>query len=316
MKTTFPFIFLLVLLCLINGRVNAQTYQPYPETAAIWMFEHIFETGGGPGYEYNRYAWLDDTTINTQTYRKVYAGAGVMWNDPSGPMTYIGAVRQDVTNQQLFFLDLNDVEHDISIDQFLEAGDTIQNSPNLGVAFLMGPGYLTEEYIDYYVVREVFTEAITGEERTAYDLKVVYVNADPQDEGPSLQYISGIGAYEVNLFENAIMLRCHAVDSMLVGGGQEPNPYDQNCILGVNEEILRFSVAPNPATEEVTITLLQDKGAQTDLQIFDLTGKPALVVSDYVFGDNLIVSSLKPGSYIIGFQLNGRQYAYPLQLMH
>ena len=99
----------LSLIVWFNGSAQTNIYHPYPQGwGATWQTEAVIGGSGGPNYSYGAREWGGDTIINSISYTKVYDGIGLGHQ-------YIGGVRQDINQEEAYFIDDQNVEHDISI---------------------------------------------------------------------------------------------------------------------------------------------------------------------------------------------------------
>jgi len=95
---------------------QTNVYQPFPLDSAVWAREY----GTNYGTTYTKETWLGDTIINSHTYTKRYNS-----NYPFTLNTYGGGVRQDIPNEKVYYIDLNGIETDISVNQHLDSGDVV-----------------------------------------------------------------------------------------------------------------------------------------------------------------------------------------------
>ena len=100
-------------LTVAHGQTNV--YHPFPTDSAVWFYI----TSNLSGNQYDYYQWLGDTIINSVSYKKESR------KQNSSSYSYIGGIRQDIPNEKIYKIDLSGVEKDISINQYLNVGDTL-----------------------------------------------------------------------------------------------------------------------------------------------------------------------------------------------
>lgn len=312
MKTLLATILITASCALVRAQ-DTITYQPYPEHYGSWLFENMsFSTE--PQYHYSRTVWSGDTLINSVTYTRIFQSGASFPSDPTPAMQYKGGIRQDIPNRKLYFIDLNETEHDISIDQFLEVGDTIENTPYLFMAIDFQEYDLSAEDVSKFLVASVDSVPVGNSYRSSYNLSMIDYNNELMNENLHIEYLSGIGG-SLYLFERYSKLECHSEGDSLVYGSTL-NPHSVSCTLGLSEAdfAAHVTVYPNPASTSVTLSSAVSI-SNTALEIIDLSGKTVFRNAAYTFDESIPVADLEAGSYLIRIS-NGEQRAVlPLQLV-
>lgn len=123
---------LLILFIFTASSAIAQTtnYQPFPENDVSWNFNlSAFCFGFGTADEYFRMSFSGDTTINSVAYRKLISqevhsnSTGMCGNHPEG---YKGAIRQNISEQKVYFVPKDSTSEQLLYDFTLGVGDTLK----------------------------------------------------------------------------------------------------------------------------------------------------------------------------------------------
>lgn len=103
----------------------SQDYSPFPDSNAIWNNKSYWS----PYKSINRYGIYGDTTIETQSYKKIFKIEDDSTLNISN-MTYYAAIRENESKQ--IFVKFPDIEFEFLIYDFsLSVGDTVNtNAPN------------------------------------------------------------------------------------------------------------------------------------------------------------------------------------------
>ncbi|HLG35138.1 MAG TPA: T9SS type A sorting domain-containing protein [Bacteroidia bacterium] len=126
-------LFLIVCLCLAVGVAKSQTdvYHPFPDSNAIWRVDW------GEAYCYNnshpqahyQYEMQGDTLIGIYNYHKIVRVLGY-GSYVCGPYYipgagYMGAIRQDTSLRQVYFVPKDTAQEQLLYDFNLSIGDTV-----------------------------------------------------------------------------------------------------------------------------------------------------------------------------------------------
>ena len=253
------------------------TYHPYPTGwGASWTVQsHNWVNEPLPTYTYLE--WYKTDEINSETFHDVYRNG-----------TLIGKVRQNASLEEAIYIDSQNNEFNIAINQNAVIGDTILFEPE-AFTFLTYGGFST--YSDTLIITQIDSVQILGEYRKKYTLvtpdQFYFIDAD---------FIVGIGFIGFHMFEYIYYLECHKNESnLLITSG---NPL---CELGVNELTPSdFEIIPNPTTSFVEIKTEQ---IGYELKIVDYTGKH-VSESTYLLNDGKVdITKLPQGVYLFEFRV-------------
>jgi len=244
---------LLFFALFLSGKAQTDQYIPYPTDTAMWYF--TIQASTGPSY----YSLImGDTAINGKVYNKFLGGN----------LTYKGGIRQDIPNEKTYLIDLNDVEHDISINQHLNVGDTLKTSDApLGYPFSFGSNnFLIVESIDSLKIGEEFRKQFSFN---------VYENQ--WNEVGVCSYVCGVGfTYHLIGISSSTKLTCFTNNypDLLIGGEQLPiNPACNFLSTNEKEKQPAFQVYPNPTTDKVFVELNQGQHGPVSIKLINALGQ-------------------------------------------
>lgn len=278
-----------IAFVLISTWMHAQTvtYQPlhgnytnYGYHSQVWNGSELVEY-------YDKTVWGGDTLINGENYIRIYLNG-----------MYAGGVREDVVNQERYFLDLNNVEQNISIGHFLEVGDTLSDSAVFLNAFrtYFDPGD-NYNYYDSLVVGQVDTvlEA-NGSYSQTYHLEV------PGEPISVFTYNTYRGLLNFDQLEFHVDQFCYKeLDST---GSQGPGA--TICDLGINEpDLMQLELSPNPAFETIRLSG-EDLSLIRNVVIYDLQGNKVKQLSLTQGDAEIHIDALKPGIYLLALNQHTR----------
>ena len=272
-KLTFSkILFFIVFFTFFQNNSISQTdvYHPFPTEFASWTYRH-YVFSGEFNETYGNIIWYGDTIINDVTYIK-----------KSG--NYEGVFRQDIPNEKIFFLDSQDIEHDVSISSHLSLGDTVVVDTIIYNVFT-GSIYQTNNGPDSIKVEQIDSTLIGD----SYRQRIIFtpINIFSEWSG-GIEYIQGIGFESLNGFEHGRNLTCFHVNNEQIWGGNHPQ-----CTNSTEEqEILSFNIYPNPATEKLTIEC-DEEGY--DIKLYDLYGKIVYSKLNNLNSTSIDVSELPTG---------------------
>jgi hypothetical protein len=289
---------LLLLIVMLNlfqhPLTQAQTsvYHPFPDSNAVWNFNHGQIWGCGPPLYYylsENYSIIinGDTIINSQQYHKLYIPfvqsncIGTIVNQDTG---YFGCVREDTALRKVFYVYPNSSVDSLLYDFNLQAGDTVR-----GVLAVSNPSYATVIAIDSVLVGSNY--------RKRWDINPWYntyliegIGSTYNLTGPALQVTDGPDYSLVCFSQNGIPLYPDTATSC-------------NLITGVIDipEQNNFTFSPNPATSEIRIEN-QDSRIEA-VEVYDVVGGRVknLILNPSPSGEGLRadVSSLSAGIYFV-----------------
>lgn len=289
-------IIILFIFTSLSLTVSAQVGTHFADSNAVWKINYRWMPPSPFGY--NGYAEnyiSGDTIINDKVYKKIgKTGYDIFCTDiiTSGP-DYMGALREDTTQNKVFFIPDGFQNDTLLYDYNLQVGDTLP--PGYNTMFLGGELFVA--FID--------TIETIGVLRQRWNLEAEYY-------GQFASIIEGIGSTtglleEIYMFEADAFLRCYYQnDTAVYTGGVSANecvmPTDSCYFLGIYEEdILDVTCYPNPANDWLHITFSGNVSIE-QVQIYDHIGRKVLLVSlNY---EKIDVSELKPGMYFVSVLTN------------
>jgi len=236
---------LLIILFWLSTSTIGQTniYHPYVTDSVMRTTYWIYSMGNE---EYFCYNWIGDTTINSTLYSK----CSRVSNNPTPHLVYYGGLRQDIPNEKLYYIDLSNTEYDISVNQHLNIGDTLQIPCKFFEAFKIGFCYDPD---DGTAIITKIDSILIG---TTY-LKKYQTGASLSYSFNPLVFICGIGIYEITGFEYGYTLYCYAVNNVSLIG---PPLSICHCSLLTDMKepataIDAISIRPNPVRDYLEIEI-------------------------------------------------------------
>lgn len=272
-----------LFVCLIHSfQAQTNVFQPYDLNHAEWYYQQIVFDGNTNNYYYSHRHWGGDTIINGQTYIK----------------TDVGAIRQDVSNQTLFYRNTNGEEFDVSIDQFLEVGDTLFLTPYTAVA--TGVDLLNYFYMDSFaIISAIDSISFMGDYRKSY-----IFHAENIAQYPEIELVLGLGVIQATGFENGEILICYSTENQLHYGASE-NPLSINCTAKTDElEQVDFTIFPNPASSHIELQFATSNVAFERIRVTDTQGKIITEIKPSQ-SNEISISNWQNGVYIISIESNG-----------
>lgn len=272
-----------LFFCLIHSfQAQTNVFQPYDLNNAEWYYQTIVFDGSTTNYYYSHRHWGGDTIIEGQTYVK----------------TNVGAIRQDVSNQTLFYRNADGLEFDVSIDQFLEVGDTLFLTPHTAVA--TGVDLLSYFYMDSFaIVQAIDSISFMGDYRKSY---IFHTENNPLY--PAIELVLGLGVIHASGFEHGDNLICYSTENQLLYGASE-NPLSINCTAKTDElEQVDFTIFPNPASNQIEIQLATSNISYERIRVTDVQGKVITKINPFQ-SHEISISDWENGVYIISIESNG-----------
>jgi len=289
---------LLILSLMLGGMfVKAQTisYQPLHGHYTQYGYLHQHWNGTENVESFSKTIWSGDTTINGEDYIRIFQNG-----------VYYGGMREDVANQQRFFINANNVENEITISPFLTVGTVLTDSSIFLNAF--------RTYLDIYVEPNYDTLIITqvdsvleanGSYSATYHLECL-----PQSN-VSFEFNTYSGLLNIHGFEFSEDQICYREDGEQTLPGQETT-WTIMCDLGMDEnDWSQLALFPNPSLED--INLLGDLSKITDLTIYDLQGMTVKQVPLSDVNTGISLKELQSGVYLLSF--NGGKKVLRFQKM-
>lgn len=247
----------LILVCFLSIYSNAQqiVYQPMHGSVTYWEMYYAVYTFQLEDYYGHTYC-SGDTIINGNTYNKIYGG--------SQNGLYYGGFREDILNQQRFFIDTQGVEWNISINQFLEVGDTLLNMAELKKAFALNGGAPDLDLSDTLIVVEKDSVMeLNGNYSVTYTFSII--NASEWDSGEDrivYNAVTGMESYEA--LEHVNFLQGYSTG-----------------FAGINHNYREeLTVSPNPSTGKFQLSGFEEKQL-----VYTITD---------VYGNELITNATNP----------------------
>lgn len=283
----------LFVFTILSFQAQTNVFQPYDLNQAEWYYQAIVFDGSATNYYYSHRHWGGDTIIEGQSYVKTDAGA----------------IRQDVSNQTLFFRNANGEEFDISIDQFLEVGDTLFLTPNIEVA--TGVDLHAYFYQDSFaIVHAIDSISFMGDYRKSY-----IFHAENYPQYPEIELVLGLGVIQAAGFEHGENLICYSTENQLHYGAPE-NPLSINCTANrIEIKQVDFEIFPNPANDHIELQFATSNVSYERIRVADAQGKIISEIQPFQ-SNEISISDWKNGVYIISIESNGYSTAKRFVKMH
>nr|WP_294858210.1 T9SS type A sorting domain-containing protein [uncultured Fluviicola sp.] len=290
----------LLLACSILSFVflNAQTvtYHPLHGDYSQYVYRFQLWDGSNINEAFYKTVWSGDSTINGQVYTRIFHGS-----------VYGGGIREDVANQQRFFINTNDIETNITITHDLAVGTLLTDSSVYLNAFRT---YLDDApFFAYYDTLMVATRDSVLEPYGNYS--ITYRLTNLQGNGESVLFNTYSGLLEVNGFEYNYSQICYREDGEQTPPGQE-TPWTPMCDLGTDEnDLLQIELFPNPVSE--VLNLSGDLAIITDLTIYDVNGTRIKQVPLSEIYSGISLKELRNGIYLLAFNGGAKTFRFVKQ---
>ncbi|MDR0802368.1 T9SS type A sorting domain-containing protein [Fluviicola sp.] len=282
-------LFIIGLLFGIFTQAQTIDYQPLHGNYTQYVYRQQSWNGSENVESFHKTIWSGDIVIGGEHYVRIFQ-YGI----------YIGGIREDVPNQQRFFIDANNVEKEITINPFLSVGTVLTDTSALLNTFRC---YVDMQGIctncDTFQIAQVdsIPEA-NGTYSTTYRLEVL-----PQ---PNISFSlnSYRGLLNVNGFEFDETQICYREDGAQTAPG-ESTPWTDMCDLGIEENKLsQIGLFPNPSSE--FIRLSGDISVIEQAAVYDLQGILIKEVSTLELNTGISLKELKSGMYFLSFNQNAK----------
>lgn len=272
--------------------LNAQTisYQPLHGNYTHYVNRYQYWDGTQTVESFSRTIWSGDTTIGGENYVRVFRNGN-----------YVGGIREDVPNQQRFFVDLNDVETDITISHFLTAGTILTDSLKYMNAFRTYFGYLDGNYDTLYVDQVDSILEVNGTYSATYHLRRL-------PESNTFVFNTYRGLLNYQKLEFAMDQVCYREDGAQTEPGEE-TPWTWICDLGMDEtNLVQIALFPNPSFD--FIRLSGDLSALKDAIIYDLQGIEVKKLSGTELQTEIPLKELRSGIYLLSINGNKKMLRF------
>jgi hypothetical protein len=279
MRTT-----IFTFLIFISLSVNGQTYYSFPVDNAKWIFNYTwYYTGeGSPDVENYTIEIEGDTLIDVTTYQKlrltsiqsVSTGSAIESRNQ-----YQGAIREDLANKKVYFVEPNTTTEILLYDFNLEVGD-----PVLGkLEYHDNPDLITS--IDYVYVGSSYRKRWNT--NSCYNISIIEgVGSTYGLFNPSPGCVTDLPDYSLTCFKQDLDLYPNTLTQCEFTTG----------LISSKNSLTKASVFPNPSKGSVKIDF--NKIPTKEILLTDLLGNIFLIESaeglDYV---NIV--GLKESIYIL-----------------
>ncbi|MGV3610225.1 MAG: T9SS type A sorting domain-containing protein [Fluviicola sp.] len=270
--------------------LNAQTisYQPLHGNYTQYGYRFQHWNGSENVEILSKTIWSGDTIINGQHYVRIFQGG-----------MYTGGIREDVPNQQRFFINTNDIETNITIDYDLPVGALLTDSSVFLNAFRT---YLNVNAPFFQYNDTLMIAAKDSVLESSGNYSVNYRLTDGGGSGESVLFNTYSGLLEINGFEYNYSQICYREDGEQTPPGQQ-TPWTLMCDLGINEsDLIHIELFPNPTSE--SLSLSGDLGLINGLTIYDLSGTVIKQVPLSEIHSEISLKELRSGIYFLSVNEN------------
>lgn len=321
MKTHYFTILISFLFSIYSLSTSAQnSYEPLLDETAIWNFDRTIECEPYTPYYHFQYSLVlsGDTSINGVEYQKLvrpawefskpdwFEGTVEDCNDSSRPATgYLGALREDVNNQKVYFIATEESEEMLLYDFTMETGDTLNSY--YPVWILNGD--------DPFIVESVDSVLINGSHHLRWNIQYESMPDDAQ----RIQIIEGIGGLHGLIDPDPFFLIHSSVTELMCYSNADGDLYPSdagpcNLITDIEEMMSsedQIVVFPNPARDHLSLQLPENLNHPSAvIQISDLTGRMVWEQRNSV-APQIVISTTEwsPGLYLVRLSSKGLEYS-------
>lgn len=268
--------------------LNAQTISYQPLHGDYTQYVYRFQQWNGSELieSFSKTIWSGDTTIGGQNYTRIFQQG-----------MYNGGIREDVANQQRFFINTDDIETNITIDYDLPVGTLLTDSSVFLNAFRtyldVYPPFF--EYNDTLLIaaKDSLLES-SGNYSVTYRLTPVQ-----QGSGEFILFNTYSGILQLHGFEYNYSQICYREDGEQTPPGQE-TPWTIMCDLGVGEsERIQVELFPNPSAEYLNLS--GNLSEISDLVLYDTHGRLMKQISISEINSPISLKELESGIYLLSF---------------
>lgn len=287
-------LFITALLTGICAQAQTITYHPLHGDYSQYVYQFQWWDGSVHNETFLKTVWSGDTTIGGETYTRIFHGG-----------VYGGGIREDVANQQRFFINKNDVETNITIGYDLPVGALLSDSNVYLNAFRT---YLDvyPPFFQYYDTLIVAAKDSVLESDGNYSVN--YRLTTGGGSGESVLFNTYSGLLEINGFEYNYLQICYREDGEQTPPGQQ-TPWTDMCDLGIEENKLsEMELFPNPSSE--LIRLSGDVSVLKQAAIYDLQGTLVKEVSTSELNTGIVLKELKSGMYFLSLNQHAKMLRF------
>lgn len=269
----------------------------FADSNAIWKINYRWWPPSPFGYNgYAENSISGDTTINNLLYKKIVKISydvfctNIALTDPQ----YMGALREDTTNNKVMFIPSGHQTDTLLYDYNLQVGDTLP------------PGYNVTILGNELFVWSIDTIETNGIKRMRWNLEAEYY-------GQFASIIEGIGSTnglleEIYIFETDAYLRCYYQNDSLVFLN---NLFVNECVMptdtclnvGIQEDNnpLNYSIiySPNPVNKRLNVKFLDYNYEDYHLCFFNNLGEYIKSVKLKSSRQEINVENLSSGIYYL-----------------
>lgn len=296
-----------ILLLFYSLSSFGQTYYPFPDSVGVWREVQYF--GQAPtAVDYYSVYINGDTTINSNSYSKLYEyWSNTNLNIDTINSTYYGALREN--NKKIYFYPDTNVTTPFYGNAYGFCYEWLNPNPNYSQDLLLYDfdvvigDTVFYPHLDnmFIVINSIDSVLIQSQYRKKYSYSISLQGVCWG--GQSGNYVEGIGDIQSGLFglfrfyfENSNNFRCYEDDQVFYS-------VVSSCSSVGIEEVFNnnnFKIYPNPTSTNITIELIGfNNSFQAQLSLFDLTGKKVYTSSINSTINNIDVSAIKSGLYLL-----------------
>ena len=283
-KILFGFI-LMSFSLLLSG----QHYNPFPDSNAIWRVDRRpYGVSIGEYYLY-QYTIKGDTVIGGNDY-KIINRSGKKANGTLYFNVNIGFIRDDTVAKKVYFRFNNGISDTLLFDFSLNIGDTLRNMLNVPNSY--GYTLFVDSIDSILLANKYYKRFILGAIDPFGNPSVLEPPYLIEGIGSSFGLIEPID--ELYMDATGYTLWCFSLDDTTLFPSFTPDPCEM--IVGIEEpenNSPAMTIAPNPFSNETTISYSLTKSDQVTLSIYDITRRLVTVLEN-----NYKI----PGTYHLIFQ--------------
>lgn len=290
-----------ILILLLSGKSNGQTYQGFPDIDAYWKVQYsnviCVDIHGISGVcsEY-QYIYTGDTIISNKTFRKINLSGQdrnpldetwTFWNS-----AYHGSYRNDIINKRVYYVPKDSINEILLYDFNLSLNDTL---PETYVYSQSEYTTITIDKIDSVLINNTYLKR--------YHLDNAGFGGQYLIEGigSTLGLLSPITPF----FEENYDLLCFKNDYDNLSYQSESDP-DCDLITGIQEKNLNHSnieIFPNPAIEYISIKNPFNESVL--IEIYTTKGQKIKIITIKENDSRIDISDLNAGLYFVRIFSNG-----------
>ncbi len=340
---------LLLLLCISNFVLNAQTayFKMIASNTTDWyMFQDyiplsnsnksIVSTSAALYWPtWGKCSAYKDTIVGVNTYKKFYH---VYMYPSAGPGNHVGYLREDTIARKVYWLDKSLASESLIYDFSLAVGDSV---------YYNFPGTLGNFPMGYYKLKSITTATTTLGLRNQFnlicktgsftsdtlkqiesignDIHPIYLNSSSYGSGQfsyasfgcKFPYFIGLACkFSNNVKEYQSCTYVTATFNGCIFKADSCNYWNTCSGIKENSIIQYFSLYPNPAKNETSISLITNEENFAIIEVIDILGRHVKTIykDKLPTGENLIKfnsGDISPGSYFINIRMKERDFKTP-----